>query len=102
MDEVILRPFDGKDIAIANDFVLAMTGYEPDTRFLESIGAKIEPKAKKPILSEEFETTVPGVYVAGTLCAGCDSNAVFVENSREHGALITDHILAKRAGNAAG
>jgi thioredoxin reductase (NADPH) len=41
---------------------------------------------------------VPGLYIAGTLCAGKEANVVFVENGREHGPAIVRHILA-RAGN---
>ncbi|MCC6143463.1 MAG: hypothetical protein IT368_06625 [Candidatus Hydrogenedentes bacterium] len=47
-------------------------------------------------MSEYLESNVPGLYVAGTLCAGCESNVVFVENSREHGPVIVDHIVRKR------
>ena len=75
---------------------LAMTGYEPDTSLLEFAGAKVDRANGKPCLSEHFETEVPGLYVAGTLCAGCESNTVFVENSRDHGPAIVRHILSKR------
>jgi len=95
-DAVWLKDGYGRDIEVANDFVLAMTGYEPDTAFLEAAGARVEPETKKPTLSEDFETTVPGLYVAGTLCAGCESNVVFVENSREHGPRIVAHIAARK------
>lgn len=95
-DDVVLRPLTGgEDIVIENDFVLAMTGYEPNTTLLESTGAYVDPESKKPALTSAFESTVPGVYVAGTLCAGCESNVVFVENSRDHGPAIVDHIVAK-------
>jgi len=94
-DDVILQDAQGREIVVPNDFVLAMTGYEPDTSFLEATGAVVDPETKKPLLSPHLETTVPGLYVAGTLCAGCESNVVFVENSREHGALIVGHILGK-------
>ncbi|MBI4557141.1 MAG: YpdA family putative bacillithiol disulfide reductase [Candidatus Hydrogenedentes bacterium] len=96
MDEVVLVDATGKPVQIANDFVLAMTGYEPDTRLLESLGVRVDPETKKPALTENMETNVPGVYVAGTLCAGCETNTVFVENSRDHGPRIVAHILARR------
>ena len=95
-DDVLLRNGDGGDIAIANDFVLAMTGYEPDTSLIQAMGATIDTACGKPVLSEHFETGVPGLYVAGTLCAGQESNIVFVENSREHGPAIVRNIVSKR------
>ncbi len=94
-DEVVLRDASGKEIVIANDFVLAMTGYEPDTSLLDAAGAVVDPATGKPVLTECLESTVPGLYVAGTLCAGCESNVVFVENSREHGRLIVGNVLER-------
>jgi len=95
-DAVLLQGNNGTPIEVPNDFVLAMTGYEPDTRLLEDAGAVVDPATKKPALSEHFESTVPGLYVAGTLCAGCDSNTVFVENSRDHGPAIVQHIVERK------
>lgn len=92
MDDVLLEDASGNTIIIENDFTLAMTGYEPDTTLLKSIGAQVNPKDNKPLLDDNLQTTVPGVYVAGTLCAGRNANVVFVENSREHGPRIVNHI----------
>ncbi|MCF6284232.1 MAG: YpdA family putative bacillithiol disulfide reductase [Candidatus Hydrogenedentes bacterium] len=92
MDDVVIKTEKGEEVAVPNDFVLAMTGYEPDTSLLESTGAEVDQTTGKPVLTEAHETTVPGIYVAGTLCAGCESNVVFVENSRAHGPAIIGHI----------
>lgn len=94
-DDVILEGAGGAETVVPNDFVLAMTGYEPDTSLLEKAGAEVDPACGKPALSDNYETTIPGLYVAGTLCAGKESNVVFVENSREHGPRIVAHIAAK-------
>lgn len=93
-DDVVLAAAGGEHIVVPNDFVLAMTGYEPDTSLVEAIGARIDKSCGKPVLTEHLESTVPGLYVAGTLCAGQDANVIFVENSREHGPTIIKHILA--------
>ncbi len=95
-DDVVLRHESGREVAVANDFVLAMTGYEPDTALLRRLGAIVDPVSKRPELSEAFETTVPGLYVAGTLCAGVESNEIFIENSRDHGPRIVEHIAVRR------
>jgi thioredoxin reductase (NADPH) len=86
----------GERTALPCDFVLAMTGYEPDTTLIENAGAEVDHDTGKPILNERLESTVPGLYVAGTLCAGYEANVVFVENGREHGPLIVNDILAQR------
>lgn len=95
-DDVVIKNGHGQEQRIPNDFVLAMTGYEPDTTLLSNTGAEVDPETKKPVLTDALESTVPGLYVAGTLCAGCESNVVFVENSREHGPLIIADILRKQ------
>lgn len=96
-DDIVVKDVHGAIVTVPNDFVLAMTGYEPDTALLERMGVDVDHGTKKPVLTEAFESTVPGLYVAGTLCAGCESNIVFVENSREHGPAIIANIVRKRS-----
>ena len=94
-DGLTIRDEDGNSVTLEADFILAMTGYTPDTRFLSTLGADIDESLNKPVLSEGLETTVPGLYVMGTLCAGVESNVVFIENSRDHGQKIVEDILRK-------
>jgi putative YpdA family bacillithiol system oxidoreductase len=85
----------GQEVFIEADFVLAMTGYQPNTSLLRSVGAEIEEATNKPVLTDGLQTTVSGLYVMGTLCAGIQSNVVFIENSRDHGTKIVQDILNK-------
>ncbi len=100
-DEVELNSQDGERIMVPADFVLAMIGFEPDTSLIETAGAAVDKESGKPRLTGALETTVPGLYVAGTLCAGKEANVVFVENGREHGPKIVAHILGQRKDGAA-
>ncbi len=95
-DAVTVISRDGEIERIPADFVLAMTGYEPDTSMLKTAGAHVDENSNKPLLNDHLETTVPGLYVMGTLIAGIESNVVFIENSRDHGARIVGHILERR------
>lgn len=81
-------------LTIPNDFVLAMTGYQPDFSFLKHLGVMIgDDEFKTPVYDEQtMETNVPGVYLAGVICGGLKTNAWFIENSREHAELIINHI----------
>ncbi|MCS3677849.1 thioredoxin reductase (NADPH) [Salinibacter ruber] len=82
---------------IDNDFVLAMTGYRPNYDFLERLGIAIRnDEARTPVHDEEgtFETNRDGLYLAGTICGGCDTSRWFIENGRVHAEKITDHIAA--------
>lgn len=81
-------------LTIPNDFVLAMTGYQPDFSFLQSIGIEIgNDEFKTPTYDENtMETNVPGVYLAGVICGGLKTNAWFIENSRVHAEMIISDI----------
>jgi thioredoxin reductase (NADPH) len=82
---------------IANDFVLAMTGYLPDFDFLASIGiaAGIDSYQTPVHDPVTMMTNVEGVYLAGVICGGLKTNKWFIENSRHHADLIISHILQR-------
>ena len=80
---------------IKNDFVLAMTGYQPNYEILEKLGIKIlDDEFRTPFYDEQtMETNVKGVYLAGVLCGGLKTNKWFIENSREHSEKIISQII---------
>jgi thioredoxin reductase (NADPH) len=84
---------------IANDWVLAMTGYHPDYDFLARLGMTFaEDRFRTPIFDgTTFETTRPGLYIAGTVCGGYQTNRWFIENGRFHAKQIARHITQGRA-----
>ncbi len=92
-NEVDIKTPDGI-VTIKNDFVFAMTGYEPDFDFLENAGVKVSnDPARTPQFNEEtFETTKEGIYLAGVVCGGMETGKWFIENSRDHAINIFDHI----------
>jgi thioredoxin reductase (NADPH) len=80
---------------LPNDFVLAMTGYLPDFGLLTQMGVKIgDDEMKTPTHdTETMETNVPGIYLAGVICGGLQTNKWFIENSRDHADKILRHFL---------
>ena len=75
-----------------NDFVLAMTGYHPDSGFLRQMGIRVERETHIPDHDPEtLETNVAGIYLAGSICAGKMTNRIFIENGRFHGGQIFRH-----------
>jgi thioredoxin reductase (NADPH) len=96
-DRVRIGPVDGgADRWVSNDFVLAMTGFRPDPRFLEALGAQIDPETGVPGHDPAtMETTVPGLFIAGVLAAGFDANRIFIQNGREHGDRIADSLRTR-------
>jgi thioredoxin reductase (NADPH) len=80
---------------IANEWVLAMTGYHPDYSFLEGALqiAIADDWARTPLFDPAtFETSRPGVYLAGTVCGGYQTGRWFIENGRFHARQIARHI----------
>ena len=80
---------------IDNDFVLAMTGYQPNYDILQKLGVNINvDEFKTPEYNEDtMETNVSGVYLAGVICGGLKTNKWFIENSRDHSEKIIKHIV---------
>lgn len=85
------------DKTIANDFVLAMTGYKPDFTFLESLGVRFQDdEFHTPIYNEATnESNATNVYIAGVVCGGLITNKWFIENSRVHAELIIKDLSSK-------
>jgi thioredoxin reductase (NADPH) len=94
---VILNTPEG-EIVLENDFVLAMTGYQPNFPFLKNLGIEINEKnQKKPTLNREtFETNLPNVYAAGVIQAGLLTSKLFIENTRHHGEVIIQSVLNRK------
>ncbi|KQM74700.1 hypothetical protein ASE74_01555 [Pedobacter sp. Leaf216] len=79
---------------IPNDFVIAMTGYQPDFGMLRKFGIEL-PETLCPAYNEEtMETNVKGLYLAGVVCGGLDTHKLFIENSRVHAEIIVKNILS--------
>jgi len=87
---------NGETLRLDNDVVFALTGYHPDFRFLRDIGVEIDPTTHRPRCnSETLESNVPGIYLAGVIIAGMDTNEIFIENGRFHGKQIIADVEKK-------
>jgi len=91
--EVDINTPDGM-VTIENDWVIAMTGYQPNLEFLQKAGIELSADTiRKPFYNEgTHETNVKGIYLAGVICGGMDTHSLFIENSREHAVKIIGHI----------
>jgi thioredoxin reductase (NADPH) len=95
---LLLRSPEGA-LEIDNDWVIAMTGYHPDYTFLERLGITFaDDPFRTPVYDDAtFETARRGIYIAGTVCGGYQTNRWFIENGRFHARLIAAHIAGRRA-----
>ena len=86
-DRVHLSSVDGDEVAeVPVDDVLLAIGFESDMALFTEVGAQLEGEARSVVHDPEtMETTVPGIYVAGTAVAGTQQRfRVYVENSHVH------------------
>ena len=85
--------------SLENDFVLAMTGYQPPFEFMESMGIRFHnDEYHTPVYDEEtMETNVRDLYLAGVVCGGLKTNKWFIENSRVHAEMIVRHVVNRRS-----
>ncbi len=92
-DRVLLENDRDGQFEIANDFVLAMTGYHPDYEFLRKLGIEVkETGDSEPACDpDSLETNVERIYVAGVIQCGLKTHRLFIENTRDHGEKIVTH-----------
>ena len=95
--EVVVQTPD-ETVRLENDFVLAMTGYQPNFQFLNELGVSLsEDEHKAPSYDENsMQSNIPGVYLAGVIVGGMKTHKWFIENSIVHADLIAQHIATKK------
>ena len=93
----ILTP-DGVE-TIPNDYVIALTGYQPNFEFLRQAGIRLsEDENLLPLYDPaNMETNVKNLYLAGVVCGGMNTHVWFIENSRIHAEMIVRHILSQKS-----
>ncbi len=75
-----------------------LVGYTPEIDLLQRAGVRIDAESLEPAYDPATcESNVPGLYVAGTIQAGRRTDRIFIENSRDHGPLIVDHLVRRFA-----
>lgn len=84
-------------IKLENDFVLAMTGYQPPFEFMKAIGIRFQQDDfHTPVYNETtMESNVPNLYLAGVVIGGLQTNKWFIENSRVHAEIIINDLKKK-------
>lgn len=91
---------EGK-LELANDFVLALTGFHPDHQFLTAAGVTFEPAGHPTYNEETMESNVAGIYLAGVVVSRKeDANEIFIESGRFHGDKIAAHLRSLGEGSA--
>lgn len=89
-----IRTADGT-VTIPNDYVIALTGYQPNFDFLRKAGITLSDDDRlQPFYDPAtMETNIPGLYLAGVVCGGMNTHVWFIENSRIHAEMIVKNVL---------
>ncbi len=84
-------------ITIENDYVIALTGYQPNFDFLRKVGIELsnDENLQPAYNSETMESNMKNIYLAGVVCGGMNTHLWFIENSREHAVKIINSIVRK-------
>ncbi len=84
-------------VIIENDFVLAMTGYQPPFEFMKAIGIDFrQDEFHTPVYDKNtMESNVENLYLAGVIIGGLQTNKWFIENSRVHAEIILKNLTGK-------
>jgi thioredoxin reductase (NADPH) len=86
---------------IAVDHLHVLIGFRPDSHQLRAFGVELHEGSLAPRVDREtFETNVPGLFVAGSVVAGSETNRIFVETGRLHGHAIVGTILTRMKRNS--
>lgn len=96
---VTLRGADGVERTIANDAVYAMIGYRPDATLFEACGLAFDRETLVPAFdAQTLESSVPNLFIAGSVACGCRTWEIFIENGKEHAARVVAEIDRRRSG----
>jgi len=84
--EVLVRGALGNEERIPAERVYPLIGFHPDLELLKRIGIAFDPESGRPQINPDtLETSVPGVFVAGSVTAGNRISEIFIENGRFDG-----------------
>jgi thioredoxin reductase (NADPH) len=84
----------GEERTLANDWVFAMTGFQPNREFLGRCGVEIDEATRQPVVDPmTLESNVPGIFCAGVIVGGNISGMIFIENARYHGQVVVERIV---------
>ena len=87
--DVLVRGALGNEERIPATRVYPLIGFHPDFELFQRIGIAFDAASGRPEINPEtLETSVPGVFVAGSVTAGTKISEIFIENGRFDGEKI--------------
>ena len=76
------------------EYIFLLTGYEPDESIYKICNIRYNTRTLEPEFNQKnYQSSIPGLYLAGSMIAGKYSNRIFIENSRDHAKPIINDII---------
>src|SRR5438477_3645562 len=87
--DVLVRGALGNEERVPATRVYPLIGFHPDFELFKRIGIAFDPDSGRPKINPDtLETSVPRVFVAGSVIAGTKISEIFIENGRFDGEKI--------------
>ncbi len=101
-DRAVLATTPSGPVEVEAAHVYLLTGYHPDFALLAGLGVELDPADGRAVIDPDtMATTVPGLYLAGSVATGRRISEVFIENGRFDGEKIFGDDVARAAADAA-
>lgn len=96
-ERVLLRNNEtGETSELPNRAVFALIGYRPDAGLMAACGVDFDPATLVPAFDPvTLESNVPGLYIVGSVACGCKTWEIFIENGREHAAIVAAEVAGR-------
>ncbi len=86
------QPVPGTGKRFEVDTILLSVGLIPENTLSEAAGTKLDPRTNGPVVSESYETTVPGIFACGNVLHVHDLVDYVSEESERAGAAAARYI----------
>ncbi len=94
-DHIVIAEPDGSPRELPAQRVYALTGFHPDFDLFRRVGITLDLSEQPELNPDTLETTVPGVYMVGSITRGRRISDVFIENGRFDGERVFGNAEAR-------
>lgn len=97
-----MKPIPGTEITFDCDTILLSVGLIPENELSKKAGIQIDPRTKGPVVYENMETEVPGIFACGNVVHVHDLVDFVSAESERAGSSAADFVKAGEDAEAAG
>lgn len=95
-----MKPIPGTEMTFDCDTLLLSVGLIPENELTRQAGIQIDPHTSGAIVTENMETSIPGIFVCGNVVHVHDLVDFVSDESERAGAAAADYVLGTSAGGA--